>query len=183
MTGFAGLYVVFFYISYYGLAQGITDPDLSFYLLPILNAGSVFGRIIPNIVADKLGVNNMMVPSAIISSILTYCAIAAKDVGGVVVVALLYGFFSGTFVSLPPSILVHLTPPNKRGMIGTRVGQCFTCTAFGVLIGAPVAGAILGNDNNFTGMFVFGATMLMGGAVFFALARMFKADWKLAAKV
>lgn len=109
--------------------------------------------------------------------------IAAHAKGSVIVIAILYGFFSGTFVSLPPSILVILTPPDKRGMIGTRVGMCFTLTSFGVLIGAPVAGAILGSKNDFTGTFAFGGTMCSVGGIFFFLARMFKANWKIVAKV
>lgn len=44
MIGFIGLYTGFFYTSFYGQATGITNPTLSFYLVPILNAGSVFGR-------------------------------------------------------------------------------------------------------------------------------------------
>ena len=124
-----------------------------------------------------------MVPSAILSGTLTFCMIAAKNVGGVVTVAILYGFWSGTFVSLPPSILVHLTPPAKRGMIGTRVGMCFTLTAFGVLIGSPVGGAILGSQNDFTSTFAFGGAMCLSGGIFFFLARMYKADWKIIAKV
>jgi MFS family permease len=44
LIGFIGLYTGFFYTSYYGQATGITNPTLSFYLVPILNAGSVFGR-------------------------------------------------------------------------------------------------------------------------------------------
>lgn len=44
MIGFIGLYTGFFYTSFYGQATGITDATMSFYLVPILNAGSVFGR-------------------------------------------------------------------------------------------------------------------------------------------
>ena len=44
LIGFIGLYVGFFYTSYYGQATGVTNATLSFYLVPILNAGSVFGR-------------------------------------------------------------------------------------------------------------------------------------------
>jgi hypothetical protein len=55
LVGFIGLYVSFFYTSYYGQATGITNASLSFYVVPILNAGSVFGRTLPNILADKIG--------------------------------------------------------------------------------------------------------------------------------
>ena len=60
--GFAGLYVGLFYLSFFGQATNITNESLSFYLVPILNAGSVFGRTLPNILADKIGPLNVITP-------------------------------------------------------------------------------------------------------------------------
>lgn len=62
IIGFIGLYVGFFYTSYYGQATGITDASLSFYLVPILNAGSVLGRTLPNWLSDKIGPLNVIAP-------------------------------------------------------------------------------------------------------------------------
>lgn len=62
LIGFIGLYIGLFYISYYGQATGYTDASLSFYLVPILNAGSVFGRTLPNWLADKVGPANVIMP-------------------------------------------------------------------------------------------------------------------------
>ncbi len=39
-----GLYLPSYYIQLYGI--GIIDRDLALYLLPILNAGSFFGRLV-----------------------------------------------------------------------------------------------------------------------------------------
>jgi MFS family permease len=62
MIGQTGIYVAFFYTSYFGLASGITDTSLSFYLVPILNAGSIFGRTVPNWLSDKIGPLNVITP-------------------------------------------------------------------------------------------------------------------------
>ena len=62
LIGFIGLYVGFFYFSYFGQATGITNDSLSFYLVPILNAGSVLGRTLPNILSDKIGPLNVIAP-------------------------------------------------------------------------------------------------------------------------
>lgn len=67
LIGFAGLYVAFFYTSYYGQATGYTSESLSFYLVPILNAASVFGRTIPNWLADKIGPANVIAPGKLFS--------------------------------------------------------------------------------------------------------------------
>jgi MFS family permease len=62
MIGYIGLYVMFFYISFYGQSQGITDESMSFYLVAILNAGSVFGRTLPNWLSDYTGPLNTIIP-------------------------------------------------------------------------------------------------------------------------
>jgi MFS family permease len=134
--GFMGLYVVFFYVQTYAIQTNITNDNMAFYLLSVLNAGSVFGRIIPNFIADRTGPLNMIIPCAMLSGVLALCLIAAHSLAPVIVICALYGFFSGSFVSLPPTILVHLTP--NRAMIGTRMGMCFSgmcsCNAFSYLV-------------------------------------------------
>jgi hypothetical protein len=42
------------FITSYSLAQGI-DSDLSYYMIPILNVGSSLGRVVPGLLADKIG--------------------------------------------------------------------------------------------------------------------------------
>ena len=46
--GFLGLYIPFFYVQIYSIEHGIVNTDLVFYLLPLLNAGSFFGRLVSN---------------------------------------------------------------------------------------------------------------------------------------
>jgi hypothetical protein len=67
MIGFIGLYVGFFYTSFYGEATGYTNEALSFYLVPILNAGSVLGRTLPNILSDKIGPLNVITPGKLVA--------------------------------------------------------------------------------------------------------------------
>ena len=82
LLGFTGLYVGIFYLSFFGEATRITDESLSFYLVPILNAASIFGRTLPNILADKIGPLNVITPGklALIPSYLhTHVAPARKN--------------------------------------------------------------------------------------------------------
>ncbi|KZF19209.1 MFS general substrate transporter [Xylona heveae TC161] len=139
--GFMGLYIPFFYCTAYAAKNTGMSHNLSFYMLPIINAGSVFGRIIPNFLADKTGPLNMLIPCSLISALLAFCWIAIESTGGFIIFSLLYGFFSGTFVSLPPTTVVSLSPSLQ--MVGTRMGMSFCFAGLGLLIGTPVAGAIL----------------------------------------
>lgn len=178
--GFMGLYMPFFYIQLYAIQGGITDTNLAFYLVAILNSASVFGRIVPNFVADKVGPFNVIVPCAIISGILCFCLIPISSVAALIVFCLLFGFFSGSFVSLPPTIIVVLSLHN-RGKIGTRLGMCFAVVSVGMLIGAPIGGVIL-DAHGFTSVWVFGGVLMTTGGIIMGLSRGFKVGWSLAMK-
>ncbi|KAK4964086.1 hypothetical protein LTR66_012481 [Elasticomyces elasticus] len=178
--GFMGLYTPFFYVQTYAIAKHITDENLGFYMLSIINAASIFGRIIPNYVADRTGPINMIVPCALISGIICLCLIPVASVASLIVLCLVYGFFSGTFVSLPPTIFVLLSP--NRGMIGTRMGMGFSFIACGLLIGTPVCGLIL-RASSFEYVWVFSGALTILGALSMAGCRVAQGGWSLMKKV
>ena len=180
--GFMGLYVPFFYIQSYAINAQKThiDPSLAFYLLVILNAASLFGRIIPNFLADKTGPLNMLFPCAAISALLAFCWIAIHSEAGLIIFCILYGFFSGTFVSLPPTTVVSLSP--SLDVVGTRMGMSFAFAGFGLLVGNPVAGAILGTGTNFVGVQAFCGGTVAAAAMLVFIARVFKVGTGLVVK-
>ncbi|KAI0044864.1 putative MFS monocarboxylate transporter [Auriscalpium vulgare] len=178
---FTGVYIPFYFISAYALKKTGASDDRAFYLVPILNAASIFGRIIPNIIADKTGSLNALIPCAFICSILAYSWISIHTNGGLLVFAILYGFFSGTMVSLSPSVLVGLSPDPK--FVGTRVGMSFSIAGLGILIGNPVAGALLNiGEGKFVHAQVFGATITMAGAICIVASRVAKVGYSLRVK-
>jgi len=91
-----------------------------------------------------------------------------------------YGFFSGSFVSLPPTIVVMLSM-NAREKIGTRLGQSFAVVAFGVLIGTPIGGAVL-DSGGFSALWAFGGAMLFLSAGLLFAARVTWAGFKVLKK-
>ncbi|KAI9760174.1 MAG: hypothetical protein M1840_002591 [Geoglossum simile] len=167
---FIGLYIPFFYIPLYAAESLRVSQDLAFYLLAVLNAASIFGRIIPNIIADKLGAWNVLIPFTLIVGILSFAWIGIHNLAGIVVFCVLYGFFSGAIVSLPPTALVLLSP--DLSVIGTRMGMCFSFAGFGLLIGSPIAGALLRSESGFSGPEAFGGATVVAGFAFIALALM-----------
>jgi MFS family permease len=182
MIGFIGLYVFLFYQSYYALATGITDTSLSFYLVPILNAASMFGRTMPNALSDKTGAFNIIIPGAFICGVLVLCMQATHSAAGIVVLAILFGFFSGVFIALPPVLFVALTKDKSR--IGTRIGMGFAIIGFGTLAGGPGGGAILGEgaDANFTGLWIYGGITMIVGGVIFTILRCWRHGFRLMIK-
>lgn len=59
-----GCQVSFFYIAFYGEVKGWLAGILALYVLPIVNAGSIIGRVLPNILAIKIGPVNVIVPGS-----------------------------------------------------------------------------------------------------------------------
>lgn len=172
---FAGLYMPFFFVQTFAIDEHITSENFAFYLLSILNATSIFGRIVPNYVADKIGPLNVMAPCGVMSGVLIFCLIAVRNLGGIVVIVLLFGFFSGSLVSVPPTVIVSLTP--DRRFIGTRLGMAFAFVAIGVLIGSPIGGVIL-RSKGYTSLWVFGGVLSVVGGVVLVLARVAHKGWK-----
>ena len=163
MFGFLGLYVPVFYIQTYALTRGaISDGNYAFYLLSILNAGSFVGRILPNFLADIIDPMNMIVFCTSSAGVLCLCWIAIDNVAGITVFAILYGFFAGAYVSLIPPVLVELIP--DMTVVGTWMGMSFFVSAFGLLIGNPVAGQLVNiQEKQFVHAQGFaGGTILLG---------------------
>ncbi|KIM75826.1 hypothetical protein PILCRDRAFT_78516 [Piloderma croceum F 1598] len=171
--GFLGLYIPFFYISSYALKKTHASEELAFYFVPILNTASLFGRIIPNFLADKTSPLNMLIPCSLISAILALCWITIDDVAGLAVFCILYGFFSGMFVSLPPSTVVSLSPDLKQ--VGTHMGMSFSFAGLGLLIGNPITGTIINLDTgDFVKAQIFCGVVVGAAAVVMTFARIAK---------
>ncbi|KAF7342228.1 Riboflavin transporter MCH5 [Mycena venus] len=142
-----GLFFPYFYLQLYAVDKGI-DANIAFYVLAIMNAGSVGGRILPNFVADRVGPYNMLIPCLAISSALTFSIFGLKTCAAVIVFAALYGFWSGSYVSLIPTLIVQSA--SHCGEHGTRMGVAFSFVSVSMLIGTPISGALLHSaDGNY----------------------------------
>ena len=139
--GYMGLYVPIDYVSSYAGNKLQASQDMTFYMVPILNAGSIFGRIIPNYVADAIGPINVLIPCTFACGVLALAWLGIHNIPGLIVFSILYGFVSGTYVSLPPAAVASLTKDLHH--LGSRMGTCFLFAAFGILIGSPVAGQLV----------------------------------------
>lgn len=89
---------------------------------------------------------------------------------GIITVMAFYGFFSGTFVSLPSTIIIYLSS-NAKAKIGTRLGQAFFLVSFGILIGAPVGGSIQ-EHRGFDALWIFAGCLLFGSAALVVAAKL-----------
>jgi len=98
----------YFYLQLFAVVHGL-DTNFAFYSLAILNVGSIPGRVIPNLLADRFGPFNVIIPFVAASAVLVFALFGIKTVADVVVFAILYGFVSGYY----PYVLL-LWPPWPR---------------------------------------------------------------------
>ncbi|KAK9492400.1 major facilitator superfamily domain-containing protein [Lipomyces doorenjongii] len=169
--GFVGFMLPFTYIVSSAIFHGM-DENLANYLVSFLNAASIFGRIIPGIMADKVGQYNMNTVGIFLAGVVTLALwIPAQDTGSQIAFAVLYGFFSGTFVALIPACTAQISNIQD---IGTRVGLMFFCLSLTSLAGVPIGGAIIGDatsEKRWNGMMAFAGSFLMVGGIFHWVAR------------
>ncbi|XWW95634.1 hypothetical protein V2A60_003600 [Cordyceps javanica] len=178
-VNFLGLYVFYYYISLYATEVAGMDQNLADYLLPILNAGSFLGRLIPNWMAGRYGLMNVQIIFGLISGALAFALLGIKTPGGVVAFTVIYGFVSAPYVSLPIPIVTSLSP--DKSVWATRLGMSFAIIGVGALIGSPAAGAILGSSNarNWTGLIVWCGAMFLASTAILTTVRTMKVGCKL----
>ncbi|KAI1110472.1 monocarboxylate permease-like protein, mch4 [Nemania sp. NC0429] len=175
--------VVIFYISYYPLDRGFADQSLGFYIVAIFNAGSAFGRIIPNALSDRIGVFNTLVPLTLVLGVTQFALLGVFNTAGMVVEAIATGFFSGVVIALPPVAFRMLT--TNKSMIGTRIGMGFALAGFGLLAAGPIAGAILASTSgplNWTGVWSFGGATAIVSAICHTIVRIMRSGVALNVK-
>ncbi|KAI0830331.1 MFS general substrate transporter [Trametes gibbosa] len=125
--------------------QGLNEI-LAALPLVILNLSAALGRTLVGFVADKCGpVNSLMV--AITLSGLTQLVVwmFVSTYGGIMVFAILYGFFCGCFLSLVAAVVARIYGAEKLAGLS---GLLLLFNTPGYAAGAPLAGAILNITNN-----------------------------------
>lgn len=110
-----GLFTPFFFIEPWALSLGL-DSSFAFYTISIVNSASLFGRILPGLLADRFGCYNIAVISAVSSGLVCTCMVKATSVAGITIFALAYGFTSGAIISLQGVCAAKLVPPTQFGV-------------------------------------------------------------------
>ncbi|KAJ7046295.1 major facilitator superfamily domain-containing protein, partial [Mycena alexandri] len=142
--GMATFSVAFYFPLFFLQLDAVThgmDRTFSFYSLVIMNASSFVGRLTPGFFAHSLGITKMVTAAAGCGSVLILGMIGLSNVASVVVLAILYGYCAGVFITLMPPLVAILTKDLTE--LGLRMGVSFALEGIGGLIGPPINGALL----------------------------------------
>ncbi|KAK7047437.1 hypothetical protein VNI00_006668 [Paramarasmius palmivorus] len=166
---FWGLFFPYFYLQLFAIIKG-ADPNFAFYLLSILNGSSIPGRIIPNALGQKLGLFNALVFCTFACGVLIFGLIGVNSsTGGLVTFSVLYGFFSGGFISLLPPAIASLAADDSE--IGIRMGLAYFISSVGSLTGTPIDGALLGQSFAWWRPITFSGVMMFAGLILIVITR------------
>ncbi|KIX04843.1 uncharacterized protein Z518_05714 [Rhinocladiella mackenziei CBS 650.93] len=172
-----GFFAPVYYLPLQALDAGM-DPNLGQYVLPILNAGSLFGRLFSGFLGDKLGRYNIFIVVCYLSGGFWILALWLPDTNdpALIAFAALFGFFSGAYVSLIAPLVMQISPMAE---IGFRTGIVLFVTPIGGLTTNPINGAILDNAGGWVGLKVFSGVLCIAGTTFVLVARIRLTGWKL----
>jgi len=184
------LFIPISYLASFVLETQMENAEhFGFQLLAILNVGSTFGRWLPGMFADKIGRFNSMtmmlglccittmafwLPASILPATNGVAHPAVKPL--VIVYALIFGFASGSNISLTPVCVGQLCATEEYGRY---YATCYTLVSFGTLTGIPIAGALISAcGGSYFGVVLFtGGSYIVSFSSFFA-ARVVKVGWK-----
>ena len=135
-----------------------------------LTTSSVFGRTVPNALADKLGrFNVMIVMSSFTTIIILALWLPATGHIPLLLFAVLFGIGSGAGIGLTPALAAQVSPIKD---IGVRSGAIFAISSFAALTGSPIGGQIIADSHgSFRNMIAFSGVSCAVGAALFLAAR------------
>lgn len=187
------LFIPITYLTTFAVSTGAFSPSFAYQLVAIFNAGSCVGRWLPGLLADKLGRFNSMIaalavcsatslvfwlPASLLAPTTESAAAAIKGLS--IVYAVLFGFASGSNISLTPVCVGQLCDTN---VYGRYYATCYTVVSFSTLTGIPIAGAIIQTTGgHYWGVVIWTAVCYVVASLCFVWSRALQVGWKLGVK-
>ncbi|KAI0060366.1 MFS general substrate transporter [Artomyces pyxidatus] len=161
-----GIFFPLFYIQLDAVQHGF-DKTFDFYSLSILSFFSFVGRIAGGAVVNRLGVFNTVIGISCGCGVLLFSMLAVDNIAGFVIFAVLYGFFSGAYISLMGPLFASLAM--DVGTLDFING--FRSILSSRMAGTPIVGALLTRQFIWWRPIVYCAATSMLGAAFFWACR------------
>lgn len=158
-----------YYLQLDSIKHGI-NVHFSFYSLAILNAACVIGRCTAGIIAAYTELLNLTIASMAACGIVIISMIGLNVMSSVVVVGVIYGYFSGVYIALQVPLVTMMTPDLSE--LGARMGLCFFFTSFGSLLSGPISGALLTSQYKWLIPSLFSGIICLVGCMVFVVMRL-----------
>ncbi|KAJ7675950.1 MFS general substrate transporter [Mycena polygramma] len=163
-----GTFFPTFYLQTFAQTHGFSN-SLAFYAPVILNVATIFGRIIPNSLADRWGALEVYIVCVGANGLVGFAMLGAGNTAGLIVFSIFFGFFFGTTIALYLPVIAALVP--HEADMGRIMGIAFVPVGVSSLIGPPIAGAILGHRLLWSRGIIFASVALVMSALILLLVR------------
>lgn len=164
------------YLQLEAISVGM-PANLAQYIIPILNAGSLFGRLGAGIIADRVGRYNIFVVVCYCTGLFTLALwIPSTSNAALIAFAVIFGFFSGAYVSLITPLVMAISPMPE---LGFRTGIVLLACAIAGLTASPINGALVEGPSGFLALKVWSGVFCVVGTTFVLVARIRRVGWKL----
>ncbi|KAI0775614.1 MFS general substrate transporter [Trametes elegans] len=161
-----GLFIPFTYLANYSIYHGVSSGT-SFYIISAMNGGSIFGRVAPAFLADKVGRFNIVVPATFLMGLFAFVFwMFTSSLISIILFGVVYGCVAGAFLAMQIPCIAQIS---KIEEVGTRIGILYSVASFAVLGGGPSAGAVLkASGGSYPGMIAMcGALNVLGSVLLF----------------
>lgn len=159
-----GFYIPYVYTVPMSEKLGVTNPA---YLISIIGASNLVGRIILGYISDKPWVNRLLAYNLCltIAGISTAMAMACWEFWGLALYATTFGFTIGAYVGLTSVVLVDLLGIER---LTNAFGLLLLFQGIASLIGPPFAGWLYDTLQSYApGFYVAGGTISLSGLILF----------------
>lgn len=116
--------------------------------------------------ADRVGPLNMITLNSLLMAAVAFSWAAVTTKTGLICFCVFYGFCTGAYVALVPTVWASLSPDLK--VLGTRTGMMTIPMAIGFLVGPPIAGALTHGDDFRDAQMFCGACFVVAGMLLLA---------------
>ncbi|KIK53750.1 hypothetical protein GYMLUDRAFT_232626 [Collybiopsis luxurians FD-317 M1] len=130
-----GVFFPVFYLQLFSDKLGL-NPVFGFYSISILSFASLAGRIVGGAAANAAGAFNVTVFCTLAATGVLFSHLSLTNYAGVTIFAILFGFFSGAYVSLLGPLFSSMASDVSE------VGCLHGLTVIN-LLGTPITGALL----------------------------------------
>ncbi|ROV95828.1 hypothetical protein VSDG_05177 [Cytospora chrysosperma] len=172
-----GLFIPVTFIVSYAAAYGRGGTS-SYTLLSLLNAGSVVGRFLPGVLADRFGRFNVIILTIALccATILGLWLPAGDSQPMIIAFAVVFGFASGSNLGLMPVCLGQLCDSRDYARY---LSTANFLASFGTLSSVPIGGALLGDggDTGWMSVILFSGLSYAMALLCYGSARVLAVGW------
>lgn len=170
------LFIPLAYISTFAIAKGFSVA-FAYQLLPILNTGSVIGRLLPGYYSDIIGAFNTCILATLLCFVSTICVWlpAGHTTAGIVIFAVLFGLGSGIGIAIAPVCISRMC---KTQEYGRYYATAYMVVSFACLLGIPIAGNIVqAGGGSYVGLIITTGAVFLVSSALLIWAKLWQLGW------